>query len=404
MSSFWTPKQQDALDAAAAEAFHERQEMHAARLRTEAATRARLDEMKPVADKASLALVSAGTRKRLEQECGQPITGIKVLSEKGRMFSDKRRFTTALPMLPFIFSNTFGVNAAYVREDAGLFEHVYADRAAIPRASIPHIVTDLDNVVSVNIDAAAVDHDYITDDEAARLARVYRVEGKIVDYLRAMAREATKRQPAWPKAGTFSVTILPPAQMDALNAIRIVSIGDSLRLSVVHIMLPPSASEYFAEHVLIFIIKHIIAVLFGAADKDTPLEIAKDFTWCYVFAVHHKYLSDGSHELTLFIGKRMNSPGVVKMLEREHELKLEAMKAAEEASMAHVAAAKKLAEKPEEEEEDEEEEDSDDEARPGTSEGGEVLTTAYLLAKEAAEQTESMDVDVVNATKTVIIK
>jgi hypothetical protein len=317
---FWSPKQQKVVALAQDEEEFEQRERQEMRKRIEDATKKRLDEMKPVDDPASLGLVSEECLRRMEREIGQPIRGLRVVSEKGRMFSDERDLTTVIPILPYIFSRTFGVEKNYAHENAALLEHVFHPRAEIPFASIPLITTQRNNVMTIRLDRDAADTSYISLDEATRLHRDHGLSEPTIAYLRNLTNKMVEADPNCVNHGYFDAAILPASENEAVRAISIRKINDKLRIAPVRVAMPSDASEYFAEQIFVHIVKHIIAVLFGTEDAGTSLGEQAGFKWSYVYAVHHNMLGNGSHDILLLVGKKTNSERDIEVLEYEHKM------------------------------------------------------------------------------------
>jgi hypothetical protein len=330
--AFWSEKEQRALQKAIEEEALEVAEREEARRRVEESTRRRLDELKPKADPSSLGIVSEATLARMRREIGgAEITGLVVLSEQGRMFRPETPFENASPIIPFVFARRLGIDTAYVKEECELIQLVYGPRPVIPVESIPVIETRLKDVMTVGVDPSADgDLSYINGKEARRLRDEHGLSDDLLGYLRKLAAHMVKTDQG-NKHGRgrhfFDLAILPPAQEPAIRAINIVKDGRT-RAAAVRIILPEKASEFFAEQIFVFFIKHMAFVVFGEADKETPYEkLDADFKWIYTWAVHNLRRQDsGNSEVLLLLGKRDNEPGIRRLLikqrqelERAHE-------------------------------------------------------------------------------------
>lgn len=318
---FWSEKLERAIkETNEAEKREEATQRAKERSRVEELTRRRAEELNPKEDAASLALVSKKTLQRMEQELGGlKIKGLAVAAEKGRTFRPDRPFVTATLMMKMAFPQRLAIDNDYVREESELMTLLEGDHPVLRREAIPLIETRMEDVTTVNLDPAANDPElsYISEEEATRLLTKHNASENLLASCRRLGAKMMKDKAAGQRF--FDITIIPPEREKAVNAIDIVK-DDRHRMTAARILLPEEASEFFANEIIFFVLKHMIYVVFARADKGTPYEkLSEDFAWLYLWAVHSERLASGHVELLLLLAKRDNEPVMRRFLVKQRQ-------------------------------------------------------------------------------------
>ncbi len=345
---FWTPEQAAVFAAVDKEETAEQIRRLAEQRAIEIRSREAQEEQKPVPDPESLKLVKEEFLKKMEAECGHKILGLKVVTEEGRRFSKTRLLETPLGMPDHIFTHMFGLSDVICNEDAMLIEHVRSKRPELPIECIPVVQMEITDTAAIKLDATCADTGYISNEEAIRLMGYHRLLPATIVYLRKIAAESVTREPQFLKTGTLDICLFPQSQMPAVTAITCQKLDAKTQGGAVRILLPPGATEFFAEQTLLALLKHFVYVLFKHNEQvsSDPEDI---FNWSYVYALKHNVFPDHAHEILLIFGKRANDSVTARVRKRAHKMRLDATQALEDVTRERIQLmasenAKKIAE------------------------------------------------------------
>lgn len=334
---FWSPEQAAVFAAVDKEEVEEQVRQFKEQRAIEEHSRDMLDGQKPVEDPESLRSVSEAFLKRMETECGHKILGLKTVTEDGRRFSPNRLLETALPIPEHIFTHIFAISDVVCNEDATLLYHVRSKRPDIPIEQVPVVQLSMTDIAAIKLDPTCADTGYISNDEAIRLMSYHRLAPGTVVYLRKLASESVRLEPKFLQTGTLDICIFPNSQLPAVAAVTLQKLDEKTQGGAVRLCLPPETSEFFAEQVLVAILKHFVFVLF--THNELAAEDADDvFQWSYVYAIEHRVFPDHSHEILFIVGKRTNDSAIARVRKRAHDMRRDADAAFQEMAREKIQA------------------------------------------------------------------
>lgn len=303
---FWTPKQLQVLQAAAA--FKDEDdtnlELYERTAELEAVATS-LDDLLVDVDKQTM--VDAETLAEINARLSSPLTKIFVLEKEGRSYKADRPLISARSATLSVLQTLLGPSGIFFcREDAKigrlLFDH------AMYRAAVPELWIDADDLLELELDLDPDVANPVRPSDEARLRDQYAFTTEEMERLQALA-SSKKRACVEQKARRYFLTIyaVPRCQRRRLmTSMSIIDLGENMRAAAMRLKFRPDASELLAECVITRVLDRMF-ILFKEADRGTPYESIDndDPRWVFAWALERRQSAhDGTDEVFLVLGKR----------------------------------------------------------------------------------------------------
>ncbi len=256
-------------------------------------------QLHAVPDPASLTLVSDATLQRMQKESGQPMKGLRVIAEKGILFSEEQPFTKARAMILHNLHNTLRLPKAIVTEGVELLD--FMARGDIP---LPELTTELRHVVRIPLDPTGngMDLPYIDNTNATRLLTENKLHAETIDDLRQHVAMLVEQAPEMLKQGQIVICIIEPEECKAYEALQRHRMDRLTEMTAIRVRIPLTATEFHALHILAHVLKHLVYVVFG---HTLELEKEANERWNYVWAYRKQTQTNSMyHHVLLVLGKR----------------------------------------------------------------------------------------------------